>query len=173
MFNNAQDSWYAIFVLTGEEDKVKERLKYRFKDKLRILVPKRRIKERKNGEWHHNIKTLFPGYVLVNGSVSQEDYCNLQGVPGLIKMLRSGHTPLEIDSYEMEILNRLICNNETIGFSNILVENKKIVVVDGPLLSLEGQIESIDYRKGRAKVRLDFLGEARTVDLGISVLQPA
>ena len=64
-------------------------------------------------------------------------------------------------------------DKEIIGFSDVLFENGKVKVVDGPLLSMEGQIISIDQRKGRAKVLLAFLGEERTVELGISVLRPA
>jgi transcriptional antiterminator NusG len=72
----------------------------------------------------------------------------------------------------MAVLSKLICNNEEIGFSDVLVENGVVRVIDGPLYSLEGIIKSIDHRKQRAKIRLNFLGEERTVDLGISILKP-
>jgi len=165
--------WYALFTVTGQEDKVKDRLKYRFEDKFRILVPKRKLKERKGGVWSYHIRTLFPGYVLVNGSMNVEEYYGFKNVPGLLRLLRSGYEPSRIDDYEMEVINRLICNNETIGFSDILMENGRVVVVDGPLVSLEGRIISINRRKGRAAVSLNFMGEPRTVELGVSVLQPA
>lgn len=71
------------------------------------------------------------------------------------------------------MISRLTCNGEIIGISKVLTENGKVVVVDGPLVSMEGVIEGIDQRKGRARVRMNFLGEERTVDLGISVLRPA
>lgn len=171
--DTTRENWYAVFVRTGEEEKVKERLNYRFNDRLRILVPKRKIKERKNGAWTYVIKTLFPGYVLVYGKIAIEEYYQFKNVPGLLKLLRSGYEPLIIDPYEMAIINKLICNSDTVGFSNILMENGKIVVADGPLVSLEGRIISINHRKGRAKVSLDFMGEQRTVELGVSVLQSA
>lgn len=170
---DSANNWYALFVVTGEEDKVKERLGYRFRDKLRILVPKRKLKERKDGIWTHNIRLLFPGYVLINGIVGADEYYDMKGVPGLIKLLRTGTCLTPIEFYEMEILNKLVCNNETIGFSDVLLENGRIIVVDGPLVSMEGLITSIDRRKGRAKVMINFMGEQRIVELGISVLQPA
>ena len=167
------DNWYALFVATGEEDKVKERLLYRFQDRLRVLVPKRRLRERRGGRWTNVIRVLFPGYVLVNGEVGIEEYYLMKGIPGLYRLLRAGHMPTRIERHEMEVINKLICNDETIGFSDVLVENGRVVVVDGPLVTLEGQIASVDRRKGRAKVILNFMGEPRTVELGISVLQPA
>ncbi len=164
--------WYAMFVMTGEEDNVKERLIYSFGDSFKFLVPKRKLRERKGGIWRFNTRVLFPGYVLLNGNVDLDTYYAFKKVPGIIRLLRSGSDILKIDEREMLVLSRLICNSEVIDFSHVLVENKRVKVVDGPLLSMEGYICSIDHRKGRAKVKLNFLGEERTVDLGISVLRP-
>jgi len=165
-------NWYALFVKTGEEDRVKERLNYRFKEELTILVPKRRLRERRAGNWYFRTRTLFPGYVLVNGHIDMYSLERFKNVPGLFRLLRSGSEPLRIEPCEMEVLSRLICNGENIGFSQVLMENGRVRVVDGPLVSLEGHIISIDRRKGRAKVSLNFLGEPRTVELGVSVLRP-
>lgn len=166
------NQWYAVFVKTGEENKVKERLEYRFDEELNILVPKRKLRERKGGVWSFNIRNLFPGYVLVNGYIDSETYYRFKNIPGLLKLLRAGHDPLRIDPGEMELIARLTFNGDIIGMSEILIENEKIRVVDGPLTSMEGLIESIDRRKGRAKVRMNFMGEERTIELGITVVKP-
>ena len=165
-----ENNWFAVFVITGKEDKVKQALELRFDNNLRFLVPKRRLRERKCGVWTETIKVLFPGYVLINGVVTAETYYDLKQVPSLIKLLRSGNDILDVDLYEMEILSRLICNGEIIGYSEILYEDDKVKVLDGPLASLEGCIISINKRKGRAKIQISFMGELRTMDLGISVL---
>lgn len=167
------NDWHGIFVETGDEDRVKERLKYRLPDDFTIIVPKRKLKLRKGGIWRIETKVLFPGYILLNGIINTEIYYLLKNIPNLFKLLKTGNEIAEIDNREMAVLSRLICNGEEIGFSNVLVENGKVRVVDGPLFSLEGIILSIDHRKERAKVRLNFLGEERTVDLGISLLGPA
>lgn len=45
---NTCNNWYALFVMTGKEDILKERLQYRLRDKnLRVIVPKRRLREKK------------------------------------------------------------------------------------------------------------------------------
>lgn len=167
------DEWYALFVLTGDEDKVKKRLDYRLQGDVRVVVPKRKLRERRNGIWRNVIRPLFPGYVLLNGTVDTETYYKLKAVPGLLKMLKSGYELCPIDYWEMEVINRLMCGSETVGYSSVFVENGKVVVVDGPLVSLEGQIISVNLRKGRAKVKLTFMNEPRVVELGINMLQPA
>lgn len=167
------DHWYGVFAITGDEDKVKERIKYRLPEDFVVMVPKRKLKIRKGGILKVETKVLFPGYVLLNGDVTTDIYYRLKNIPSVLRFLKTGNTLAPIDNDEMTVLSRLICNNEEIGFSNALVENGRVRVIDGPLFSLEGIILSINPRKERARVRLNFLGEERTVDLGISFLRPA
>jgi len=166
------DDWYALFVQTGKEDKVKEYIMKSFDSNLRALVPKRKLKERKGGTWSYVIRTLFPGYVLLNGDIDEKKNNYYKDVPGVIKLLRNDYEPLKIEKHEIQIISRLICNDEIIGFSSVLIKGGSVVVVDGPLTSMEGLIVDINRRKARAKVRLNFMGEPRIVELGISVLQP-
>jgi transcription termination/antitermination protein NusG len=174
MYNFDEESWHVLFVMTGDEDNVKERLLYRFKNSdLRILVPKRKLRERRNGVWETRVRTLFPGYVLLNGRVGLEEYYAFNGVPGLIRVLRDKSGILRIEQDEISVLSRLICDNEIIGPSDVYMDNGRVVVIDGPLLGMEGSIESIDRRKGRVKVRLNFIGEARLVELSITMVQAA
>lgn len=172
MNEQVQRNWYALFVVTGDEDNVKERLLYKLNQSdLKVVVPKRRLRERKGGIWDTKIRTLFPGYILLNGEIQIKEYELLKNVPGVIKLLGDKNMPVEISWYEMDIIKRLICDNEVIECSSIKLENQKIIVVDGPLLGLDGHIETIDKRKGRAKVRLNLMGEPRMVELSIAMVQ--
>lgn len=167
------DNWYGIFVLTGDEDRVKERVRYRLPDDFTVMVPKRKLRLRKGGIWRVETKVLFPGYILLNGKMNIDTYYQLKNIPNALRILKTGDSVTPIDSREMTVLSKLICNGEEIGISNVLMENGRVIVVDGPLYSLEGIILSINHRKERVKVRLNFLGEERTVELGISFLRPA
>jgi hypothetical protein len=42
--------WYALFVLTGEEENVDKWLHYFFGNELRTVIPKRKLTERKQGK---------------------------------------------------------------------------------------------------------------------------
>ena len=140
---------------------------------MRIAVPKRKLRERRFGRWSNVIRPLFPGYVLINGDMNTDNYYRLKRIPGLLKLMKTDIMPHPINYWEMEIINKLICNDETIGYSNVLKKNGRVVVVDGPLMSMEGRIVGVNYRKGRAKVNLKFMGEPRVVELGINMLQPS
>jgi transcriptional antiterminator NusG len=161
------DCWYAIFVKTGEEDKVQQRINYKFANSdFKAVVPKRKLKERKGGSWNERIRTLFPGYVFLCNPIGINEFVKIKQIPGVLKLLYS-----PIYSHEISTIKRLIRLNETIDFSYILFINQKIEVIGGPLVGLEGLIMDVNLRKSRVKVRLNFIGEPRVVDLGISMVQ--
>jgi transcriptional antiterminator NusG len=159
--------------MTGKEDKLKGRLEYRLRDKnLRVVVPKRRLRERKNGVWEHKLRTLFPGYVLLNGYLGPDEYYLLKDIPDLIRVLKDNCEPYIIDQSEIMIIGRLISDNGIIESSRIKLDGGKVVVIDGPLLGMEGLIEKLDKRKGRAKLRINFMSESRLIELAVSMIQP-
>jgi transcriptional antiterminator NusG len=49
-------------------------------------------------------------------------------------------------------------------------ENSRIVVVEGPLVGLEGRIIKVDKRKGRAKISLDLYNDSFAIDLAFEVI---
>lgn len=167
------DKWYALFVATGNEDRVKERLHFSLGTELRAVVPKRRMRERHNGIWMDKIRTLFPGYVLLNGEITGKNYFVIRDIPGVIRLLQDRDGPQVIDENEIAIISRLTIQNEIIGFSKVYMEGNRVRVIDGPLVGLEGYIASIDKRKGRVKVALNLLGEIRTVELSVTMIQSA
>lgn len=163
--------WHAVFVMTGNEQTVKEKIAYAFKDTdILPVVPKRRIKERKNGIWHEKIKPLFPGYILIKGHISTDDYYILKTVPGILRILKDNNELYRIHPDEIEIISRLMIDGEIIGVSTAFQQGDSIVITDGPLLGMEGNIQFIDKRKGRVRVYLSFLGDKRTVDLSIKFI---
>jgi transcriptional antiterminator NusG len=52
-------------------------------------------------------------------------------------------------------------------------DNSRIVVIEGPLMGLEGRIVKVDRRKGRAKVSLDLYNDSFTIDLAFEVIGSA
>ncbi len=166
--------WHAVFVKTGNEETVKQKIAYTFKESYIVpVVPKRCIRERKNGIWHNRIRTLFPGYILLKGNITTKDYYILKTVPGILRILKGVNGLYRIEPDEIRVISRLMTEGELIGTSTAFQQGDSIEVIEGPLLGMEGLIQSIDRRKGRAKVNISFLGDIRTVDLDIRVLTTA
>jgi len=164
-------SWHALFVLTGHEEKVKKALEKTFNDEMKVIVPKRELRERKAGKWHKAKRTLFPGYVLIKGKITLETYYRIEKIPMLTKLLKDESGPLRIEEKELQVLNILINSEDgNIGMSTAYKEGARVKIVEGPLAKLDGYIQSIDTRKGRAKVKIDFLGQTRIAQLGIDFI---
>ena len=102
-----------------------------------------------------------------------KDYEFFNNVPGVIKLLKDGEGPQEISKHEISIISQLIQSGDTIGFSNAHFEGERIVITSGPLHGMDGYIMAIDKRKGRAKVRLNIMGQPRVVELSIVFVLPA
>lgn len=165
------NNWYALFTMTGEEEKVRERLQYRLKEKdLKVVIPKRKLRERKDGIWRQKIRTLFPGYIFLYGLMNMEDYYLLKNVPGLIKVLKNDNEPCIIDEREIRVIGTLIKDSEIIEPSSAIIEGGQVIIKDGPLLGLEGMIICVNKRKGRVKVKMGFQGQEKIVELAISLL---
>ena len=171
---NVTERWQAVFVLTGHEDNIKEKIEYALQDTtLKAVVPKRCIMERKDGRWHEKIKPLFPGYILLQGAIATPEYYLLKSVPGIIRFLKDNKDFYTICPEEIEVINHLMCNGDLIGISTAYQQDDKIIIVEGPLLGKEGLIIAVDQRKGRARVKLSLLGDERTVDLSLRVIKTA
>ncbi|KJB87178.1 hypothetical protein AZ66_14560 [Paenibacillus sp. E194] len=194
--------WYALFVETGSEDIVQKCLKLQFCQKdLYACVPKRLVPEKKDGRFYGVVKTLFPGYLLINTKMTPSMYYELKKLPKYYRLLRNSAFLLDkiyrrsqtlIDSHKVEgnqIYNyddffskieeeeirqilQLINNENIIEYSNVIVEDSKVSVQSGPLYGLEGIIKKIDKRKRRAQIAISLCGGERLIDVGIEILMP-
>lgn len=168
----ASPAWYVLFVQSRQEEKVKKILELQVGDQFQYIIPKRKLRERKNGQWRLIERKLFPSYILVNGILTIESYYQIKKVPDIIKFLRDEEAVLTLDEKELKVLNLLINQEDnTVGISTLYKEHDKIRVVTGPLVGLEGLIVSVNQRKGRAKVRLSLANQEKVVELGIEVVQ--
>jgi transcription termination/antitermination protein NusG len=173
MFDWAKtDRWHALFVKTGEEDEIKRQIDKRLcgEDQFRLLVPKRRLRERKQGTWRYMLRNMFPGYVLVNGIMNAKTYYTLKEIPGLYFFLKDKNHLCEIQDDEIESILRMIGFDDTIGTSRGYMQGDKVHITQGPLVGFEAMIDSINKRKGRARVRMQFMGQPRLVDLDLSLI---
>lgn len=159
--------WYALFVKTGEEEDMRKYLETLLPDiNMKILIPKRKLQERRKGKVYEVIRTLLPGYVLVKTEMDVDFYYRLKKMPGLLKILRDESEPLPIPEHEIAVILALTNQGDVIDFSEIYKEGDRIKVARGPMKGLEGIIESYDHRKKRLKIRLEILGQVKKVDIG-------
>jgi transcriptional antiterminator NusG len=160
--------WYAIFVETGYEETVQQYLIYNFAD-LYPLIPKRFVPEKKDGKFKKVVKKLFPGYLLIRAKLDDAMFQKMKNIPHLIKVLGYGSKYNPIAEAEIAIILRLINNEGIIDYSKIFIENSLVNVNEGPLKGLEWLIVKVNKHTRRVKIKLNFLGEARMIEVGMDM----
>lgn len=163
--------WYVVQAQTGGEIKVKNEI-YKSIPGTPAVVPRRELKERRQGVVRKVVRPLFPGYVFLQlpGLITHPAlYYQVKNISGVYRFLGTG-TPAVVPPAEMQHILRWCSDGDLIGFSNVIA-GAEIKVIDGPLAGMEGRIVKVDQRKGRAKVRLMILGEQREIDLGVEVVK--
>jgi transcriptional antiterminator NusG len=164
-------NWYALFVKTGEEELTRKYLETILPHAdMKILIPKRKLKERRRGQIVECIRTLLPGYVLIKADMDNDLYYQLKSIPGLLRILKDEKEPVPIPEHEIAVILALTTNSDVIEFSEIYKKGDRIKVCKGPMVGLEGIIDSYDHRKKRLKIRLEILGQVKKVDIGAELV---
>jgi transcriptional antiterminator NusG len=164
--------WYALFVKTGEEEVMRKFLETLLPyANMKILIPKRKLQERRGGKVTEVIRSLLPGYVLIKTEMDISIYHRLKQMPGLLRILRDESEPLCIPEHEIATILALTNDSDVIEFSEIYKEGDRIRVVSGPMKDLEGIIDSYNHRKKRLRIRLEILGQVKKVDLGAILVE--
>lgn len=162
-------TWYAVFVQTGSEEKVKEWCNFFFMpSEVEVLVPKRLLIERKDGQLYKREHILFPGYVLINTGDIEQISSRFSQIPQVYKILKNEQEFLKIPHEEISYLLKILNSTDTIGLSTVHVrDDQKLEVIEGPLKYLEGNILKVNRRKKRVRVNLNWLGKSKGIDLGV------
>ena len=168
-------NWHVIFVQTGYEDEVcyyiNDVLHSVFDElEFNLLVPKRKIYERKQGVRREVVKSLFPGYVLVETDNILDFYVRVRGRPRVYKVLRDYDYFYTVRDEEMAQVLAMVNDNGLIDISEAFYVNDRVQILNGPLWGREGIIRKIDKRKGRAKVEFRIDKKTYMIDLGIKIL---
>lgn len=165
-------SWYALQVMTGQEESVKAILDKQEIGSIRLLIYRRRLRERKQGQWHMVERKLFPGYILMEAYLTDDLWQRMNATEASFRILKNDDTFLTLKEGEIETLGLIDPNEDgLIDITKIYKDGDAITVVSGPLSGQEARIVSVNKRKGRAKVRLGFCGQERIIELGIEVIE--
>lgn len=168
---NKQTTWYVLFVKTGEEIKIAEKLNKQYNDKeINFFCPIRRLKIRRKGVMLWEERLLFPSYVIVSGTINDEDYYLIKRNAGIHRWLGDADGPISLYQNEVIILSKLMRSDYVIDVSKGIKVGKEVTIIDGPLKNNKAIITKVDARKQRAKVKFSICGEERMVDLGLEFI---
>jgi len=169
-------NYYAIQVKTRAENKFIKLFKSLHPEiKLPVYFPQRRLDIRKQGKLKTSLSGVFPGYIFIEAE-SDDEIINFQWefrrTEGFYRFLKSNRDITPLADRDLELVLHFINNSGSVaGRSKVYFnENSRIIVVEGPLIGLEGRIIKVDRRKGRAKIKLDLYNDSFSIDLAFEVI---
>ena len=137
-----------------------------------ILIPSEVVSEVKQGKKKETKRKFFPGYVLVNinlfddeGEVIPESWSFIQNTPGVIGFL-GGERPTPLSDEEVNSIVHQIEEKKEVVAPKVMFEpNETIKVTDGPFMNFSGLIEEVDPERGKLKISVSIFGRTAPVEL--------
>lgn len=171
--------WYVVNTYAGHETRVKENLERRaetmgIQDNLyRILVAEEEEITFKNGKQVKKMKNLFPGYLFVEMTMTDEAWYvvrNTPGVTGFIGSSGGGAKPFPVSTDEIEsILRRMGMSDK-----KLVVDFKVgdyVRILNGPFKQIEGKVDSMDNDNQSAMVLIVLFGRDTPTEISYNDLE--
>jgi len=176
--------WYAVHVMTGQEEKVKQLLERRAKasglqEKIgRIVIPKEREQQSRRGAPERRI---FPGYILVEMVLDEETWYLVRRTPGVTgfvgiqegKMDKSGVPLIQpLRDSEVESILRMM-GEEITRPRPIWHKGEMVRIKSGPFVDTIGRIEEVNSQRQTLIVMVNLLGRETPVEVDFAQVERA
>ena len=172
MAENAQ--WYVVHTYSGYENTVKATIEKTIESRqlqdriLAISIPMETVTEiTEYGVSKTYDRKVYPGYVLVKMVYSDDTWHvirNIRGVTGFVGTSSNDPTPLSEDEvYAMGVEKREIIVNYNVG--------DQVRILDGPLSSFLGVVESIEVDKNTVSVIVSMFGRETPVEFELDQVE--
>lgn len=174
-----RDQWFVVHVLSGQEQKVCDNIQKRIKiDEVEdvifeVLVPTERVQEIKRGKKSETTRKFFPGYIIVNMHLLDENnqlmdrgWYFIRETTGVIGFAGTKDRPIPMRPKEVEALLAQVREREENVKPKIEFEvGDKVKVADGPFQNQNGIVEEIDPERGKLRVSVSIFGRDAPVEL--------
>ncbi|MCX7592032.1 MAG: transcription termination/antitermination protein NusG [Kiritimatiellae bacterium] len=170
--------WFVLHTLTGQEYKVQESIRRRVKlEEMEdligdVIIPTEKVSEVKKGERRTITRKFFPGYVLVNMVLYDDErklvekaWYFIRETPGIIGFV-GGDRPVPLPQDEVEqILRQVEDRKEKVNPKVSFEPGETVKITDGPFLNFTGVVEEVDPQRGKLKVSVAIFGRSAPVEL--------
>lgn len=175
MADNSVKKWYVVRAVSGQENKVKayietEISRLGMSDYIsQVLVPTEKVVQVRDGKKISKDKVYFPGYVMIEASLTGEIPHIIKSITGVIGFLGEvkGGDPVPLRLSEVNRMlgkvDELAVNVDTQSIPFKI--NETIKVIDGPFNGFNGTIEKINEEKRKLEVMVKIFGRRTPLEL--------
>ncbi len=175
---SSEPAWYVIHCYSGYENKVRHNLEQRIetmgmKDRIfDVVIPTQEEIEVRDGKRRTVERHIFPGYVLVNMSLSEESWYVVRNTPGVTGFVGMGNLPTALRPEEVsQIVKRMEAEAPTVKVSFKVGE--RVRIIDGPFNDFRGTVADIDLERTKVRVMVSFFGRETPVELDFLQVEKA
>ena len=166
--------WYVVHTYSGYENTVKATIEKTVESRnlqdqiLAISIPLETVTEiTESGVSKTYDRKLYPGYVFVKMVYSDDTWHVIKSVRGVAGFVgASGNDPFplsEEEVYEMGVEKREIVVNYAVGDT--------VRILDGPLSSFTGIVDSVDVDKNQVNVVVSMFGRETPVEFELDQVE--
>ena len=172
MAGNAR--WYVAHTYSGYENTVKATIEKTVQSRqlqdqiIAVTIPMESVTEiSDSGVSKTYDRKLYPGYVFIKMVYSDNTWHvirNIRGVAGFVGASSNDPTPLTEDEvYAMGVEKREIVVNYSVGDT--------VRILDGPLTSFTGTVESIEVENNAVNVIVSMFGRETSVEFELDQVE--
>lgn len=168
--------WYVVHTSSGHEARVSETLRQRIEtmnltDKVfELLVPTQDRVVVRGGKKMNVKEKIFPGYLLVKMSLSDDAWLAVRTTPGITGFVGVDNKPTPLSESEVHNIQKFV-SSPAKRFKTKLSIGEAVKITDGPFTDFLGTINEVDEAKGRIKVLVSIFGRETPVDLDFLQVQ--
>ena len=166
--------WYVVHTYSGYENTVKATIEKTVQSRqlqdqiLTVAIPQETVTEiTESGVSKTYDRKLYPGYVFVKMVYSDDTWHvirNVRGVAGFVGASGNDPFPLTDDEvYEMGVEKREIIVNYAVGDT--------VRILDGPLSSFTGVVESLEVERNSVSVIVSMFGRETPVEFELDQVE--
>lgn len=172
--------WYVLRVASNKEEQVRDALARKVKIEGlelrigRILVPTLKEKRMKAGVLKIIERKLYPGYVFVemacedDGAIAESVWFLIKETSGVGDFIGSDGKPTSMPEHDVvQMLAASEKAEEQPGLSGLNIKKgDQVKITDGAFESYEGQVDSVDERRGMVSVIVAIFGRLTPIEVG-------
>jgi len=172
MTDVATKNWYIVHTYSGFEKKVAESLQERVvayglqSDIGEVLIPTEDVVEMRAGKKVVTSKRFFPGYLLVEMTMSDNAWHVVKNTPKVTGFVGAGSKPTPLSREEVDqILHQVTVAAEKPKPRFTFEKGDQVRINEGPFASFNGVVDDVNTDRNTLKVMVTIFGRATPVEL--------
>jgi len=165
-------NWFVVHTYSGFEKFVAESIRQRaaehnIEDQIgEIIIPTEGVVEIKDGKKVVSTKRSYPGYILIEMEMSDENWLIIRNTPKVTGFVGSGKKPSPLSKEEVsQIVEHMESTSEKPKPKHTFEKGEAVRIIDGPFYNFNGIVEEVNHERDTLKVMVTIFGRSTPVEL--------